>query len=141
MKKLKLAVVMLLSSTVSSLAAGALAVGSTGDVARDGLAYAIIGNRASEDEARTKVLDDCRNAQVHAPRANARCEIIASFHDKCAAVALDPKNGTPGAGWAVANTLPDAKAQAIVACKATAGRDRRGFCKIDAHSCDGKAEP
>ena len=49
---------------------------------------------------------------------------------------MDPKAGTPGAGWAIAATNTIAEQRAMENCKATAGSDRREFCKIEVAKCD-----
>jgi hypothetical protein len=53
--------------------------------------------------------------------------------------ALDPKNGTPGAGWALGDTQKQADDEALARCRNTAG-DRRDFCKVINQLCDGTAK-
>jgi hypothetical protein len=116
-------------------AEGAMALGVTGNVAKDGYAIGINVNSSSEAEARDAALKYC---QTHGSAvANAKCQIFATFHDQCVAEAEDPKPGTPGAGWAVAADKAVAEKMAMTNCLATAG-DRGSFCKVVTSVCDGK---
>jgi hypothetical protein len=65
--------------------------------------------------------------------------VVTSFSNKCAAVALDPKDGTPGAGWATGDTQTDADEEALARCRSAAGTNRRDFCKVIDRLCDGTA--
>jgi hypothetical protein len=55
-------------------------------------------------------------------------------------MALDPKDGTPGAGWALGDTQTQADDEALARCRSTAGANRSDFCKIDNQNCDGTAK-
>jgi hypothetical protein len=115
-------------------AEGAMALGVTGNVAKDGYAIGINVNNGNEAEARDAALKYC---QTHGSDvARAKCGIFATFHDQCAAEAEDPKAGTPGAGWAIAATKAVAEKMAMTNCVATAG-DRGSFCKVVTSVCDG----
>ena len=81
-------------------AEGAMAIGVTGNITKDGYAIGININSSSEAEARDAAMKYCRSHGSDVARA--KCEIFATFHDQCAAEAEDPQPGTPGAGWAVA---------------------------------------
>jgi len=72
-------------------------------------------------------------------KARARCEVVATFSNKCAATAFDAKDGTPGAGWAVGDTGKQAADEALARCRSTAGT-RRDFCKANDPICDGTAK-
>ena len=123
-------------------AEGALAVGVPAKVAKDGFAYGYNTNKASTDEARQSALKTCGEPAANkAPAARKLCKVIASFHDQCVAVAEDPQAGTPGVGWAIADTLHDAEAGALEKCEATAGPGRRAACRVDHSGCDGTAKP
>jgi hypothetical protein len=117
-----------------AVAEGAIALGVTGNVAKDGYAIGININNASEAEARDAALKYCRSHGSDVARA--KCEIFATFHDQCAAEAEDPKPGTPGAGWAIAADKAVAEKMAMTNCQATAG-DRGSFCKVVTSVCDG----
>jgi len=121
-------------------AEGALAVGSTGNVAKDGIAIGDATNYATREAAVASALAYCRgrnNARI-APNAAALCQIVATFTRQCGASALDRANHTPGAGWAIAATKEAAESQALANCQAAAGASRSQFCKIFTSFCDTK---
>ena len=113
---------------------GALAIGATGSIHKDGIAYGVTVNAATPAEARASALKTCRG--FRAKRAAAKCKIVASFNRECAAIANDPKDGTPGTGWAIASTREKAAERALAACQTTEGPSREGFCVVDTESCD-----
>jgi hypothetical protein len=114
---------------------GALAVGSTGNVTKDGIAFGTAVNYGSSAAARDAALEKCRGYKS-APKAAAQCRLIGAFHRECWAIAMDPKPGTPGAGWAVASDKATAEQRALDACRATAGAGRTEFCEADSADCD-----
>ena len=116
-------------------AEGAMALGVTGNITKDGYAIGINVNSSSEAEARDAALKYCRTHGSDV--AHAKCEIFATFHNQCAAEAEDPKPGTPGAGWAIGADKATAEKMAMTNCLATAG-DRGSFCKVVTSVCDGK---
>ena len=118
-------------------AAGALAVGSTSDVSKDGIAVGTSINYNTAEEARSAALKRCREYKP-APKAAAMCQSVGTFKSECYAVSFDPKPGTPGAGWAIASTKVLAEERALENCKATAGGSRRDFCRIEESKCDEK---
>jgi len=132
---------MALACTVGPAAAdGALAVGAPADVAEEGYAYGFGVNLASA-EASAKAMRDCSSQSPGVdPRAQALCKIVQTFRDKCFAVAMDPKDATPGAGWAVADDKATAGRNALAKCMETAGEDRRSYCKVTHMDCDGAAK-
>jgi hypothetical protein len=118
-------------------AEGAVAIGMTGNIAKDGYAIGINTNSDSEAQARDEALKYCRSHGSDAARA--KCEIFATFHNQCAAEAEDPQPGTPGAGWAIAVDKAAAEKMAMTNCLATAG-DRGSFCKVVTSVCDGRGD-
>jgi hypothetical protein len=114
---------------------GALAVGSTSDVAKDGIAVGTSINYKTADEAAQAALRRCRDYKP-APKAAAQCRSVGTFRGECYAVSFDPKEGTPGAGWAIAATKELAEQRAIANCQTTAGEGRRDFCRIEESKCD-----
>src|SRR5215467_2269702 len=114
---------------------GALAVGSTSDVAKDGIAVGTSINYKTASEAEQAALRRCRDYKP-APKAAAQCRSVGTFHGECYAVSFDPKEGTPGAGWAIASTKALAEERAIANCQITAGEDRRDFCRVEESKCD-----
>jgi Domain of unknown function (DUF4189) len=116
-------------------AAGALAVGSTSDVSKDGIAVGTSINYKTASEAEQASLKRCRDYKP-APKAAAQCRSVGTFRGECYAVSFDPKEGTPGAGWAIASTKALAEERAIANCQITAGDGRRDFCRIEESKCD-----
>ena len=114
---------------------GALAVGSTSDVTKDGIAVGTAINSKTADEAVEAAVQRCRNFKP-APKAAALCQSVGTFRGECYAVSFDPKPGTPGAGWAIAATKEVAEQRALTNCKITAGASRAEFCKIEESKCD-----
>ena len=122
---------------------GALAVGYTGDIAKDGLSIGYKSNAKNMSEAKEIALKECKEDGVIHPlrkRAAAQCRQVATFQNECLATSLDPKAGTPGWGWAIAADSATAKDRAIESCKTTAGAERRQFCIVDTVKCDGTAK-
>ena len=117
-------------------AQGALAVGTDGDIATDGVAIGGSYDKSTKAEAIATALADCRT-HTDIPKAAAQCKIVGTFSKACYGVAFDPKSGTPGAGWAIAANLAAARKQAMANCRATAGASRSKFCQItDIYACD-----
>jgi len=119
-------------------AAGAVAVGIAPGGTTHGYAIGIAIDRQTENEAREAAVATCRRQPSNA-RTQAQCEVVAIFHNQCAASAIDPKNGTSGTGWAAADTQREADAQALARCQNTAGGNRRDFCRVGTRVCDGNA--
>jgi hypothetical protein len=127
------ALVALAGGSPRSWADGAVAVGSTGDVVRDGIAFGMVVNEPKEKAADTAVTR-CRTFQARA--AADRCKVVATFSGACFAVAYDPKPGTPGAGWGVGPDQLEANRKAIAMCEETAGPARKGYCQVESGGCD-----
>jgi hypothetical protein len=119
-------------------AAGALAVAKPENIVADGYSYGTAFNYDTEDEARTTALERCRSS-TKSEKRRALCKVIVIFKGQCVAVAMDPKDGTPGVGWSVAETRNTAEHQALTNCQDTAGADRRDACRVDKGvGCDTK---
>ena len=118
-------------------AEGAMAIGVTGNITKDGYSIGININSDSEAQARESAIKYCRSHGSDVARA--KCEIFATYRDQCAAEAEDPQPGTPGAGWAIAADKAVAEKMAMINCLATAG-DRGSFCKVVTSVCDGNAD-
>jgi hypothetical protein len=121
--------------TSSALAEGAIAVGSSGNFAKDGFAFGGSINKPTKEAARQQALETCRKYEG-APKMAAICRVIATFTRECYGLSFDPKPGTPGVGWAIATDKETAEERAQAACEATAGSDRRQYCKINQSYCD-----
>jgi len=129
----------LCGGSIAAHAFGALAVGETESVAKDGIAMGTAWNFATADEANNAALTNCHKwKDKGAPKAAEMCRVIATLHNECYAVSLDPKPGTPGAGWAIAADKATAEQRALAHCKLTAGGDREQFCEISESNCDTK---
>jgi hypothetical protein len=129
---------------------GAIAEGIAPGGAAKGYEVGVKVNRATPEEARNEAVAECKKVPEKvasgAPpdsgnaKARQRCAVVATFHDKCVALAVDPKDGTPGVGWAVGDTQQNADDEALARCKSTAGAKRRDFCKVSNRLCDGTAK-
>jgi hypothetical protein len=128
-----LVAMLLLGAGESARADGALAVGTTGDVVRDGIAFGMVVDESKETAA-TTALSRCRTFRARA--AAERCQVVATFSGGCFAVAYDPKSGTPGAGWGIGPDQAAANAKAIAMCEETAGPGRKGYCQVESAGCD-----
>jgi Domain of unknown function (DUF4189) len=116
---------------------GAVAVGSTGDVVKHGIAFGMVVDLSKEKAAET-ALSYCKAFKGASPPANARCEVVATFTRECFAVALDPQPATPGAGWGVGKDQVEANDKAMTMCEQTAGPMRKAFCEVKSAGCDTK---
>jgi hypothetical protein len=124
------------SFTPVATAEGAFALGSSGDVAKDGVSYGYSTNHPTTSEAVENAMKECRVGK-NAPKMAAICKLVTTFKNECIAVAWDPKPGTPGMGVAFAPDKPNAEARAMELCKMSAGTDRQGACVVDKSRCDG----
>jgi hypothetical protein len=115
-------------------AEGALAIGITGDVAKDGYSIGINVNSKTAQEARDSALNWCKTHG--AKQTEDKCQIVTTFRNQCVAEAQDPKPGTPGAGWALAPDKDTAEKLAMTTCLATAGKTRLDACKVVSSICD-----
>ena len=130
-------VVALCAAPIAAHAFGALAVGQTQNVAKDGIAMGTAWNHETAEKAGDAALESCHKwKDKGAPNAARRCRVIATFHNECYAISLDPKEGTPGAGWAIASDKDTAEARAVAHCKLTAGSDREQYCEVSESNCD-----
>jgi hypothetical protein len=123
------------------MAAGAVALGQPSDIAKDGLAIYTNVNSPTPARAKELAMAGCKSLPHSFDTSKALCKIVATFENQCVAQALDPKNGTPGFGWAMARNSKLAKEQALSNCRDTAGPTRQDACVVDSHSlwCDGSA--
>ena len=121
--------------TPAALAEGAIAIGSSGNFAKDGFAFGGAINKSSTEEASRQALETCRKFDG-APKMAAICRVVMRFSRECYALSFDPKPGTPGVGWAIADDKVKAEERAQKNCEATAGAGRRDFCKVNQSYCD-----
>jgi hypothetical protein len=126
-------------ATQPTSAMSAFAVGVPDDVAKDGVALGEGHNFTSRDEAESRAINECRTNKDSSDAVHALCKLIDHFDNRCLAVSLDPKAGTPGWGWAIADTAQQAKDQALEICRQSAGGDRAPYCIVTQSVCDGHA--
>jgi hypothetical protein len=112
-----------------SRAEGALAMGYSGNVTKDGIAVGTAWNEPNKERARALALKRCQDYKP-APKMAARCKVITTFSRSCAATAFDPKFGTPGAGVALGPDKDSAEAMALAMCEVTAGPGRLTACIV-----------
>src|SRR5262249_27279818 len=124
-----------LSAPAPVMAASALAVGVT-DKPGDGIAYGYAFNYDTGEAAMGTARNGCRGYK-EAPKATPFCRIIGSVRKGCIAVAFDPKDDSPGMGWAVHEERAVAEGRALDNCRAAAPPERKQFCRIDLLKCDG----
>jgi hypothetical protein len=119
-------------------AEGALAVGiARGGIAK-GYATGFATNQPTVTAARANAIEQCRRTKSSNADAKSGCEVVVTFHNKCVASAIDPQQGTPGAGWGLGTTQESADSQALARCRAKAGAERAEFCEVTDRYCDGK---
>ena|ERR1700733_957722 len=129
-----LASTMLLPQT--SEAKSAFAAGIPDDVAAQGVALGTGYNYGSRESAEARALQECK-AQQDAPQATRDlCKIVDHFDNRCIAISLDPKAGTPGFGWAVADSEDASNDQSLTMCRQSAGADRAPYCVVSLSQCD-----
>ncbi len=129
-----LATTVLLPSTAGAMASFAL--GIPDDVAHHGLAYGTAWNHSSRESADADALSSCRGFTGAPDDTRALCKVVAHFDHQCLAISMDPKAGTPGYGWAIADTESAASEQALQHCQDTAGADRTAYCESSEAECD-----
>lgn len=120
-------------------AAGAIAVGQTTNIAKDGVAIGWATGSVNKERAESVAKQKCLDFKEAPQKTRDRCRIITTFENQCIAISLDPKAGTPGYGYAIRPTLAEAKSEALERCRSTAG-DRARQCVDSDSSCDGSAK-
>src|SRR3981081_786875 len=116
-------------------AEGALAVGASGNFAKDGFAVGGAIDKATKQDAIDQALAT-RPKYEGDPNMAGMCRIVATFRRECFAINFDPKPGTPGVGWAIGPTKAVAEERALAARHATAGAARRTCGKLEQSFCD-----
>jgi Domain of unknown function (DUF4189) len=117
---------------------GAVALGTTGDVVKHGIAFGLVTDEPKEKAAEL-ALTRCRAfVKGSSVEATTRCKVVATFSRECFAVAYDPQPGTPGAGWGVGKDQIEANLKAMRMCEETAGKARAQFCRVETGACDSR---
>ena len=135
-----LGVVLLVSiGCTPAFAVGAIAVGLSGNVAKNGVSAGTTGDLRTSGIARQDALYQCQRGSAGTKAARAACRVVMTFRNQCAVIAGDPRPGTPGFGWAVSGNSTSAASKALSNCSATAGAARREACRVAVVTCDGTA--
>ncbi|MGH6992368.1 MAG: DUF4189 domain-containing protein [Caulobacteraceae bacterium] len=124
----------------AAAAASAFAAGVPDDVAGQGLALGEAHNYPTREEAEARALADCRQAPNSTPTARSLCKIVDHFDDRCLGLSMDPKDGTPGWGWSIADASDAAHDGALAMCRASSSADRAPYCIITSTNCDGRGK-
>jgi hypothetical protein len=119
-----------------AISAGALAIGEPKHIEKGGVAVGFAYNYASKDAAEAGALKMCLAFQGAPVATRALCKVVKSYENQCHSIALDPKDGTPGFGWAVMTEQGKADEAALDNCRRTAGKSRVEFCKVTKSACD-----
>ena len=127
--KLLLGIGAMVASFAQADAHGAVATGGITDGSPYGSAYGISYSWRTKAEADAKALKEC---EQHRGKIGSPCQIVADFARQWASVAIDPKGGTPGFGWAVESDKKTAQARAMYRCTSTSPEDRKAFCAVSA---------
>lgn len=115
---------------------GAVAIGEPANIAKRGVAIGTGYNYPTKEGAEARALKECLAFKDAPPDTRALCKVVKTFERQCYAIALDPKNGTPGFGWSVMTEKTQAESAAMARCRDTAGKSRVQFCKMTASNCD-----
>ena len=124
----------------SARADGALALAVPANIAKDGFAYGWAFNHPTTGVAKDAALKECQTTTEGSVQANKICRIYDACVDQCVSISMDPKAGTSGVGWAIADDLAAAGKSAPANSRASAGEGREKFCVISTSKCDGTAE-
>lgn len=138
MKRIGFALVAMMFATLTwtpASAEGAIAIGTT-NLVKDGIAVGLSTDLGTSRAASRDAITQCKNSGVKAS-TRALCRVVKTFSGQCAAVAMDPKPGTPGFGVALGTTSKQAQKAALASCNNTAGIGRRGQCRVAGSDCDG----
>jgi hypothetical protein len=119
-----------------AIADGAVAVGSTGDVVKHGIAFGSAVDEPKEKAAELALARCKAFVKGSSVEATANCKVVATFSRQCFAAVYDPQSGTPGAGWGVGKDAIEANKKAMQMCAATAGPGRAKFCQLGSWGCD-----
>ena len=125
------------ASVGSAHAEGIIALGVPADVAADGVAIGV-AVRMTLDEAQKEAMSQCKLSEA-TDSTISLCAIAGTFTNRRVSVAYNPKDGTTGFGWAIADDKGAAEKQAMANCETADGA--LGLCVIGGSACDGTAIP
>ena len=118
----------------TAYAEGAIALGVPNNIARSGVAIGVATSMATKTAAAAEALRQCRSADASSA-VRSLCKVVQSFSGKCVAVAVDPRPGTPGFGWAVTFTESGARGEAVYKCQLASGAGGNA-CRATGSECD-----
>jgi hypothetical protein len=98
------------------------------------VAIGVAASMATKSAAAAEAMKQCRSADASSA-VRSLCRVVQSFSGKCAAVAVDPRPGTPGFGWAVTFTESGARGEAVYKCQLASG-DQGNACRATGSECD-----
>lgn len=119
-----------------ALAYAAIAIGQPPDIAKGGVAIGAGWNQVSRDKSESEALAKCRETASAPESAHSLCRIVAHFDNRCMSIALDPRDGTFGFGWATGDTMQEADDIAMVNCRATAREEAAACVFSKLKGCD-----
>jgi hypothetical protein len=121
------------------LAEGAVAFGTTGDLAKDGFALGYATNHSTSESAKAEALKQCFEFKGN-PKAAKHCKLVGTLSNECLSIHFDPEVGRPGVGWGIGPGKAAAEQRSLVNCQNTAGKNRVKFCQHNRTVCDGTAK-
>ncbi len=136
-----MALAAILAQVDHCVAAGAVAVGVPSDVAKQGVSVGTVTNYKTMDEAKSKAVANCK--LTGSAISKALCKVVVTFQNKCVATTIDPRVGTPGYGWAIADTSQAASKKAMANCRDSDGPALKSGCQLGGTHpilCDGSAK-
>lgn len=123
-------VVAVSTAAAPAVADGALFVGIPPGGLRSGFAYGLSYDHENVQNATNGALERCRKeTQQHRLDPATQCQLIGTFKNRCAVIAMDVQNRW--AGWAIADRREDAAESALANC-AVGG----SACKVTDANCD-----
>ncbi len=115
---------------------GVIAIGRPASIAQQGLAIGYSWNFPTSADATADAMKQCSTFKDAPDSTRALCKTNADFTGKCLAIAMDPRPGTEGFGWAVAVKQIDASTTALQDCKRIDGADNADACVVQVEQCD-----
>ena len=119
-----------------AFAQSSIVIGLPDDVVEFGVSFGVAVNQPNHKAADAVATQKCRTGPDVTPTVRDLCKVVARFDNRCMAVSLDPRAGTPGFGWAIADIQKDADEEALANCRKTDG-DQGAACVITLRMCDG----
>jgi hypothetical protein len=128
------ALAFVISGLTAAHAEGAIALGVPSNIAQNGVAIGVAASMATKSAAAAEALKQCRSSDASSA-VRSLCKVVQAFSGKCVAVAVDPRPGTPGFGWAVTFTESGARGEAVYKCQLASGAGGNS-CRATGSECD-----